>query len=240
MKVIIDSQQLNQKGENMKIDLQDIIDNSNDNYIISPVNISYYVGYYNISSELVNNSVTYFNGTTTKSVFLPDGLYTLQSYFDYFKKLITANGDNSSNINYIYNNYNGTVTIQVTSPYIFSILNSNMKLLGFDMIQTITNSATSNNPVNFLPNKMLYIHLKQLKNNRNYFNGNKSDILAKVPITNDEFGTLVHYKFDLPYIIQLDNLTINSLELTITDENNNIIDFHNMPIFYTFEICKKL
>lgn len=239
MKIIIDSQQLNQPGENMKIDLQDVIDNRNDNHIITPIDISYYVGFYNITSELGNNSITYFNGIATKNVVLPDGLYTLQSYFDTFKKMMTNNGDNASNINYNYNNHNGTVTIHVTSPYIFSILNSNMKLLGFNMIQTILNSKVSDNPINFFPHKVLYIHLTQLKNNNNYYNGNKSDILAKVPITNDEFGTLVNYKFNLPYVIELDNITINSLELTITDENSNIIDFHNMPIFYTFEISKK-
>ena len=86
---------------------------------------------------------------------------------------------------------------------------------------------------------MLNVHLKQIKNCDNYFNEKKSDILARVPETNDEFGTLVQYRFDQPYYIPLENTTINSLELTITDENNNIIDFHTMPVFYTFEICKK-
>ena len=67
----------------------------------------------------------------------------------------------------------------------------------------------------------------------------KSDILARVPGKNDEFGTLVQYKFDRPYYIPLENTTINNLELTITDENNNIIDFHTMLLFYAFEMCKK-
>ena len=74
---------------------------------------------------------------------------------------------------------------------------------------------------------------------RNYFNGIKTDILAKVLATNDEFGTLVQCKVDSPYFILLENTTINSLELSITDENNKIIDFHGMPINYTLEISKK-
>ena len=81
---------------------------------------------------------------------------------------------------------------------------------------------------------MLYVHLEQIKNNQNYFNGKKTDILAKLPKITDEFGTLVQYS---PYFIPLENANINSLELSITDENNNIIDFHGMPIYYTLEIC---
>ena len=52
MKVIIDSKHLNQTGENLKIDLQDIIDNRNDEYVVAVRDISYYVGYYNISRAL--------------------------------------------------------------------------------------------------------------------------------------------------------------------------------------------
>ena len=112
-------------------------------------------------------------------------------------------------------------------------------MLGFKDTIVITKNAISKRAVSFLPHKMLYVHLKQIKNNHNYFNGIKTDILAKVPATNDEFGTLVQYKVDSPYFIPLENTTINSLELSITDENNKIIDFHVMPFYYTLEISKK-
>jgi hypothetical protein len=232
MKVIIDSQKLNQPGENIKVDLQHVLDNTIDKYTITPVEISYYVGYYNLTST--NNSYRYSNGTTTFNNALPEGLYSISSYFDAIKKSIP----NPANINYVVNNYNGTITIQVTSPYTFSIIQSNLDLLGFNSTQTISTSANSDNPINFFPRKMIYVHLKQIKNNFNYYNGNKSDILARVPITTDIFGTLVQHKFDRPYVTILDNMTINNLELTITDENDDIIDFHGMPVFYTLEINK--
>jgi hypothetical protein len=108
--------------------------------------------------------------------------------------------------------------IQVTPPYTFSIIQPNMDLLGFNSTQIISTSATSDNPINFLPHKMLYVHLKQIKNNFNYSNGNKSDVLARISITEDNFGTLVQHKFERPYVNILDNTTISSLELTITDE----------------------
>ena len=49
----------------------------------------------------------------------------------------------------------------------------------------------------------------------------------------------MQYKIDSPYFISLENTTINSLELSITDENNKIIDFHGMAVYYTLEIRKK-
>ena len=213
--------------------------NRNDEYYIKPIDISYYVGYYNITQALGNNQVTYFDGAITITILFPDGLYTLQSYFDTIKTSMSNAGRNEANINYSYSNNDGTITIYVTPPYTFSITNYNKDLLGFNNTSTVTNSRISNKPVNFFPHKMLYVHLKQIKNCDNYFNGKKSDILARVTGTNDEFGTLVQYKFDLPYYIPLQNTTINSLELSITDESYNIIDFHSMPVFYTFEICKK-
>ena len=85
MKIIIDSQHLNQAGENLKIDLQDIIDNRNDEYFVAARDISYYVGYYNISKALGNNHAVYSNGKITNNVFLPGGLYTSQQFLTLLK-----------------------------------------------------------------------------------------------------------------------------------------------------------
>ena len=52
MKVINGSKYLNQTGENLIIDFQDIIDNRNDEYVVAARDISYYVDYYNISKAL--------------------------------------------------------------------------------------------------------------------------------------------------------------------------------------------
>lgn len=239
MKIIIDSQKINQPSENIKIDLQNVIDNRGDEYVILPKEISYFAGYFNISAALSNNSFRYSNGKIIKNLVLLDGLYTLQQYFNAIKTTITSNSDNGAHINYNYIEYNGTVRINVVAPYTFYILEHQRNLLGFNKIQTIATNLTSDNPINFSPHKMLYVHLKQLKNNSIYFNGTRSDVLAKCPVTKTEFGTLVNHKFDMSHAVELDNTSINCLELTITDESNNIINFHNMPIFYIFEIRKK-
>jgi hypothetical protein len=218
MNIFIDSQRLNQPGENIKVDLQHVIDNTCDKYCVTPIEISYYAGYFNINET--NSAYRYSNGVSTFNATIAEGLYSVDTYFQAIKSAILI----PDNINYSLNVNNGTVTISVVAPYTFSIIQANRELLGFDSLQTITSSATSDNPINFLPNKMLYFHLKQIKNKNNYFNGNNSDILARLPLTSANFGTLVQYRFDRPYSIVLDNSTITSLELTITDENNNIID----------------
>ena len=49
MKLIVDLRELNQDGENIKINLQDTIDNRKDEYYIKPIDISYHVGCCNIT-----------------------------------------------------------------------------------------------------------------------------------------------------------------------------------------------
>jgi len=230
MKIIIDSQQNGQTGENQNIVLTYSINNQNDEYIIYPRDISYYIGYYNITTALGNNTVTYFNGTLTVTLTLSDGLYSLSNYLSAIAQ---------SNIQFDYQEQNGKVKISVTSPYTFSITNSNKTLLGFSSTQVISTSAMSDTPINFLPHKMLYIHLKQINSYNNYFNGTPNDILVRVPVTNDSFGTLVQYRFELPYASCLVNTTISKLEINITDENGNIISFNGMPVFYTLEVDSK-
>ena len=138
------------------------------------------------------------------------GLIHVIQYFDVIKNVITTVGGDALNINYNYSSYDGKITIFATAQYTFSIIDSNKDLLGFNDIIVITKNAISKRAVNFLPHKMLYVHLKQIKNNHRYFNGNKTNKLAKLPATNDEFGTLVKYKVDSPYFILLENTTINS------------------------------
>ena len=53
IKVITDSKQLNQAGEKLKIYLQGIISNKNDEYVIAARDISYYIGYYNASEAFI-------------------------------------------------------------------------------------------------------------------------------------------------------------------------------------------
>ena len=78
MKVFINLKQLNQTGENLKIELHNIIDYRNDKNVIASRDIYYYVGYYNISEVLKNNHAVYSDGKSINNIFLAGGLYTLQ------------------------------------------------------------------------------------------------------------------------------------------------------------------
>src|SRR5208283_2576545 len=133
MRIIIDSQ-------------SNIIELIHNMCTVSIIDVSYYVGYHNISTQLGNNIVKYNNGNKLKTIHLKDGLYTLNSYFTEIKKAIDQNGDNPSSINYTYNETNGTITITATKPYIFSIIGSNTTLLGFNTAKTVHTTVTSDKP----------------------------------------------------------------------------------------------
>ena len=110
---------------------------------------------------------------------MPGGLYTLQLYFDVIKNAITTVGGDASYINYSYSIYDGKITIFATAPYKFSLIDSNKDVLGFKDTIVITKNAISKGAVHFLSHNMLYVHLKQIKNYHSYFNGIKTDKLAK-------------------------------------------------------------
>ena len=74
---------------------------------------------------------------------MPGGLYTLQQYFDVNKNAITTVGCDASYINYSYSSYDGKITIFATTPYTFSIIDSNKDLLGYRDTIVITRNAIS-------------------------------------------------------------------------------------------------
>ena len=133
----------------------------------------------------------------TNNVFLAVGLYTLQQYIDVINNSIATFCGGASYIIYSYSSSNGNIIIFATDPYMFSIKDSNEDLFGLKDTHVTTGNAVPIKAVNFLSHNMLNVHLKQIKHNRNNFDGNKTDILAKLPAINDEFGVFMQYKADL-------------------------------------------
>ena len=222
-------------GEDYTINFQDVIDNRTCNYHIALKEISYVVGYYNISSKLGNNLAEYSNGTVTKTVKLPDGFYTIDTYFAEIHDQMKIKGDNPVYIKLQKWTFNGKIVIRVSEKYTFNITSSNKELLGFNDTDKITLAGTSDKPMNFTPFTNLYVHVQEINRTKNYVNGQYSDVIKSLPVTNSSFGETVSNTTSSLYIPLL-NTTINSLHITITDIDNKIINFNGMPISYVFDI----
>ena len=249
MRIYVDSVKSGQAGSNQTITLPYAIDNTKNEYCVYLKDVSYYVGYYNVSAGLGNNTIRYKNETPgppgVKTITLPDGYYSLDSYFSLIKQFISSNGDNPDNINYYYKKSDGGIILSFKNQYQLILGQFSGKLLGFVPLPSMgffsslpIGLRTSSRPVAFNIYKKFYIHLKQINNSTTLLNGNPDDILARIPVTDDPFGTLIYHRIEFPYINQLTNTTISKLDITITDEFGNLIDFHGLPVYFTIEIEK--
>jgi len=236
MDIIVDSQKLNQPAEDIFLQLHHTIDNTKSCYQVALLEVSFNIGYYNVSQEMGNNAFQYFNGSTTKYMKIVDGLYNVDSYFSEIKRKISGVGDKPDNINYETVDQNGRIILSVSGGYAFHIIGSNQDMLGFSKPTEIKGRIESDRPVSFFKFKNLYIHVDQINRERNYLNNQYNNLLKVIPVTSNNFGESVVHRFEVPRYLRLINGYIHQLHLTITDENNQLINFNDQPITYQLHI----
>ena len=82
----------------------------------------------------------------------------------------------------------------------------------------------------------MYVHLSDINESHNYHNGSPSDVLAVIPIENKSFGDIVTVRFEHPEFKHLKNGAITELKLVVKDENNTVVDNHDLPMSCVLEI----
>ena len=91
-----------------------------------------------------NNSLSYYNGTTNKTINLPQGLYQATDIYSEIANQVTLNGDTASNIVFNVNNPYQTSQVTLANGYTvnFNVPNSIGYIIGFANIQ-ITAAGTT-------------------------------------------------------------------------------------------------
>ena len=84
--------------------------------------------------------------------------------------------------------------------------------------------------------KSLYVHLSDINESHNYYNGSPSDVLAVIPIENKSFGDIVIVRFEHLEFKRLKNGAITELKLVVNDEKNNVVDNHGLLMSCILEI----
>lgn len=236
MDLFINSQSLKQPAENITLYLDNLIDNTKGCYKIALMEVSFCVGYYNISEKIGNNAFQYFNGSTTKYMKIVDGLYNVDLYFSEIKRKISADKDKPENINFETIDQTGKIILSVSDGYAFHIIGSNQDLLGFSKPTEIKGRIESDRSVNFSKFKNLFINLEQINRERNYLNNHYSNVLKVIPVTANNFGESVVHRFEVPTYHGLINTHIHQLHLSITNEDNQLVNFNDQPITYHLHI----
>ena len=75
-----------------------------------------------------------------------------------------------------------------------------------------------------------------LDKNENFFNGNKSDVLGCYVITGQPFERVIYSQKQTPFRKVRSGKFVQSMKISVTDENGELIDFNGFPLIFEFEI----
>lgn len=199
--------------------------------------------YYNISSELNNNTLRYNNGVSySATITIPDGQYTVGQLNTYIQSVMSDNGDFTLDTsgNEVYdivleaNQSTIRVNLTLTNSYTLDLTLSDLYLLlGFAQEEISVsgdapNVANINNSINTLD-----IHNSLITTNFN--NSSKSDIIETfTPETVPGSNIVLNPPYKIFFPIQPHMNVISEMRTYITDNSNNIINFNGEPTTYVF------
>ena len=216
------------KDFNEPIDLgNDTIDNSNGNLTICLKNVSFWIGYYNISKgeRIKWRNTTDMNTHETDFVVEP-GLYNI----DEIKKKI------STPLNWLYigiHKNNGKVEMEIPEGKQIKLSADIADILS---VPHGWFSGEVVGKVDFQPFKAIYLHCHQISSTGNFFNGKPTRLLNVIPLAENCYGTNTNIQYTAEVKKHLERTIINSLSFSILDSKGNRINNRGMPIIFTVEI----
>ena len=107
------------------------------------------------------------------------------------------------------------------------------ELLGIDRELRRINYVTKlNSPTTY------FVHCDLMAKKQNLLNGKPSTILARFDVRGQPFEK-VHYQTPQPHVLRdtaSGDYDVNSITLSVQDENGNLFDFNNQPLEFEVEI----
>jgi hypothetical protein len=188
---------------------------------------------FNISAALNNNTFTYYNGSTTKTVTLGNGLYQISDIISAVSTAVTNNGDTPSNI--ILSIYQPAITTAWTlaNGYTVTIPAGFGNIIGWTAqtvsTQGITIGNTQSNVTDSINNFL--VHCNFLDAGASIVNGNSSDVIFTYPISAAPIGSIISLTPQFPIFYPTSSLNLNSININITDQNNNPVNFNSGTSF---------
>ena len=202
---------------------------------VSIVNAQIPVSYYVINAT--NNLFNYTYNSVPHSYVIPEGNYNATTLISTMTGLIT-----STPITIIINKLTGVLTFSSVGNFVFIYTNNSiMPVLGFTKANTpsilnTTYNLTAPYPLNLLGIKLIEIKSSAL--NVSSFDSvglNSSNTLVSIPSDNAPFNMLSYISYNSLDSHILRQKILNGIDIVLTDENNNYIDFHNVD--WTITLC---
>jgi len=182
----------------------------------------------------------FFKGTYDVIASLPEGHYNvesivkeLQSSFEHYRKkgklvLKTHNPNSVLKITTVAGN-----ALNTNQAKEVSVDNSLANFLGIGRDMRKEEYIKKLNSPSFY-----FIHCDLIDSTKNFLNGKKSDLLAKVDVKGKPYEK-VSYNIDSSQNIFRDASTdkfINSITLKVKDENGELFDFKGLPLLFELEL----
>jgi len=165
---------------------------------------------------------------STGIIYIPYGNYNANSFMSTLSLLLPIN------MTIDLNSSNGKFTLNYNSPFTILQTSNIYKIMGFK-INTSSNSINLPFPANFLGSNNVYIKCPNLiLDNYNTITKDYTTLLS-IPINVPPFG-IIQYLNSSNISNLVKNIQMNNLEVLITDDDNNLIDFNNLEWNITIEI----
>jgi|LakMenEpi03Aug12_release.lakeMendotaPanAssembly.Ray.scaffolds.fasta_scaffold359519_2 hypothetical protein len=197
--------------------------------------------YISVSHAEVANSFYVVNYTNNQIVIdnitytLPVGNYNVNTFIAQLKLLIPVT------FNITYNSVttkltftNSTVNFTINASSSDSTIN---KVVGLGVIDETSTLLTLTLPyvVNFLPLQRINFRSNFLKLNNYNSRDNSSDVFLSLQ-NNSPQNSVIYYINQTNTKQIIEDLNITSFVITVTDDDNNLINFNNVDWFLTFQI----
>lgn len=185
----------------------------------------------NLSATTKNNLFTFVENGTTYNTQIPDGNYNITELMLKIKETMESVNGGAVEYTFTYDEITNRVKIISNSQFIttlkFSLPNSPRRMLGFTEADINFNSFSpllSNRAVDITDTQnSIYVRLPNLSNQKviESSTGKYSSIIAHIPVllSRNAFFT---YEPSNPFEMELSQTQINSIDINITYQNENI------------------
>jgi len=201
----------------------------NKNLQVEVISAEVPISFYNISSDLQNNSFSYTKiPTGTVNLTISNGQYTVD---DLITSINSLQNDFTMSYSDIFNKFLITLKSPITSiTFTYNINNFSQQLYGISSSQTITTPAYLSGCVN-----LASVHSLLIRSNLNSAGSSSStlemnnDVIAKIPLEGN-FGYIAFLNQN-SYTrknLMFSGTSITSFYLKITDQNKRVINLNGL------------
>ena len=215
-----------------------LIHDANTKHEIALISYSLWYSWYNVSVALANNLFKYYNGTTNRTLTIPNGQYGVSDLNSLIKNLILGQGDDPDAIT-ISGNYNTLkVDIIITGSYTVTFDGTGLdRLLGFNS-GTLTAGTSSSDVQPDITNGIdaVQIHTSLISPKSNLINNTQSTCLHQFTPQSGP-GSNLSATIAYPIYLPMSNSgNVHFSSFSIKDNLGRTLDLNGEQTSFVFHI----